>query len=92
VVEGSGLQDPGVSVTLEEAEGSLVVLCVNLDRIHLEAERNAETAERNAEAAARISQALVRIDDGFITLQAALKGLTETVDRFIRFRGGGRVA
>lgn len=56
----------------------------NLDRLEAMVERNAQAIERN-------SQAIEKLADGFILLQAAMKGLiervvglTETVDRFIR--------
>jgi hypothetical protein len=46
--------------------------------------RNSEAIARNSEAIARNSEAIAKLMDGFFLLQAALKGLTETVDRFIR--------
>ena len=49
----------------------------NLDRLEAMVERNAQQIERNA-------QAIEKLADGFMLLQAAMKGLTETVDRFIR--------
>lgn len=56
----------------------------NLDRLEAMVERNELQIERN-------SQAIEKLADGFILLQAAMKGLAErvdgltaTVDRFIR--------
>jgi len=85
-------------MTFGEMEKSLIALRDNqvvqgglLGRIELAVERNAEAIARNSEALARSSEAIAqnseaiaKLADGFILLQAAMKGLTETVDRFIR--------
>jgi hypothetical protein len=62
-----------------------------LNRVELALERNTEAIARNSEAiaqnseaSARHSEAIARLADGFLLLQSAMKGLTETVDRFIR--------
>ena len=67
----------GDSVTFEEMEKSLVGLRDNqvvqgeiLNRLELAVERN--------------SEAIAKLADGFVLLQAAMKGLAETVDRFIK--------
>jgi len=49
--------------------------------------QNSEAIAQNSEAIARNSDAIAKLADGFFLLQAALKGLTETVDRFIRGLG-----
>jgi hypothetical protein len=81
-------------MTFEEMEKSLIALRDNqvvqgeiLNRVELAVERNAEAIARNSEAIARNSEAIAKLTDGFLLLQAALKGLTETVDRFIRGLG-----
>jgi DNA anti-recombination protein RmuC len=85
-------------VTFEEMEKSLIALRDNqvvqgeiLNRVELALERNteaiarnSETIAQNSEAIARNSDAIAKLADGFLLLQAAMKGLTETVDRFIR--------
>ena len=72
-----------------------------LNRIELAVERNSEAIARNSEAIARNSEAIARnsdaiaqnsdaiakLADGFLPLQAAIKGLAETVDRFIKGLG-----
>ena len=64
-------------MTYEEMEKSLVALRDNqvvqggiLNRLELAVERN--------------SEAIAKLTDGFLLLQSALKGLAETVDRFIK--------
>ncbi len=64
-------------MTFEEMEKSLIALRDHqvvqgeiLNRVELAVERNA--------------QAIARLADGSVSLQAAVKGLAETVDRFIR--------
>jgi hypothetical protein len=81
-------------MTFEEMEKSLIALRDNqvvqgeiLNRVELAVERNAEAIARNSEAIAQNSEAIAKLADGFLVLQAALKGLTETVDRFIRGLG-----
>jgi hypothetical protein len=78
-------------VTFEEMEKSLIALRDNqvvqgeiLNRVELALERNTEAIAQNSEAIARNSDAIAKLADGFLLLQAAMKGLTETVDRFIR--------
>ena len=78
-------------MTYEEMEKSLVALRDNqvvqgevLYRLELAVERNSEATARNSEATARNSDAIAKLADGFLLLQAAMKGLAETVDRFIK--------
>jgi prophage DNA circulation protein len=78
-------------MTYEEMEKSLVALRDNqvvqgalLGRLELAVERNAEAIARNTEAIARNSEAIEKLADGFILLQAAVKGLAETVERFVK--------
>ncbi len=55
-----------------------------LGRLELVVERNTEAIAQNSEAIAQHSAAIGKLADGFILLQAAMKGLAETVERFIR--------
>jgi len=55
-----------------------------LNRLELAVERNNEAIARNSDAIARNSDAFAKLADGFLLLQAAMKGLAETVDRFIK--------
>ena len=85
-------------MTYEEMEKSLVALRDNqvvqgeiLNRLELAVERNSEAIARNSDAIARNSDAIAgnsdaiaKLADGFLLLQAAMKGLAETVDRFIK--------
>ncbi len=78
-------------MTFEEMEKSLIALRdnqvvqgENLNRVELAIERNTEAIARNSEAIARNTEAIGKLADGFAVLQAAMKGLAETVDRFIR--------
>ena len=71
-------------MTFEEMEKSLIALR-DIQVVQGEILNRVELAqERNAEAIARNSEAIAKLVDGFLLLQAAIKGLTETVDRFIR--------
>lgn len=79
------------SVTYDEMEKSLIALRDNqvvqgeiLNRLELAVERNNEAIARNSDAIARNSDAFAKLADGFLLLQAAMKGLAETVDRFIK--------
>jgi hypothetical protein len=92
------LGQAGDPVTFEEMEKSLVALRDNqvvqgeiLNRVELALERNTEAIAQNSEAIAQNSEAIARnsdaiakLADGFLLLQSAMRGLTETVERFIR--------
>ena len=72
------------SVTYEEMKKSLIALRDNqgvqgeiLNRLELAVERTSEAIVRNSDAIAKLA-------DGFLLLQGAMKGLAETVDRFIK--------
>ncbi len=78
-------------MTYEEIEKSLIALRDNqvvqgemLGRLELVVERNTEAIAQNSEAIAQNTEAIGKLTDGFMLLQAAMKGLAETVDRFIR--------
>ncbi len=78
-------------MTFEEMEKSLIFLRDHqvvqgqiLNRVEQAVERNTEAIARNTEAIARITEAIARIAYGFILLQAAMRGLAETVDHFLR--------
>ncbi len=75
-------------MTFEEFEKPLIALRDSqvvqgaaLGRLEVLVERNAEAIARNAETIARNSEAIEKLGDGFITLQAAMEGLTKIVDR-----------
>lgn len=78
-------------MTFGEMEKSLIALRDNqvvqgalLGRLEVAVERNAQAIAQNNEAIARNTEAIGKLADGSILLQAAVKGLTENVDRFIR--------
>jgi hypothetical protein len=78
-------------MTYEEMEKSLIALHDNqvvqgemLGRLELVVERNSEAIAQNTEAIARHTEAIGKLADGFILLQAAMKGLADTVERFVR--------
>jgi len=78
-------------MTFEEMEKSLIALRDNqvvqgqiLNRVEQAVERNTEAIARITEAVARNTQAITKIADGFILLQAAMKGMAETVERFVK--------
>jgi hypothetical protein len=73
-----------MTFTFEEMEKSLIALRDSqvvqgqiLNRVEQAVERNTEAIGRNTEAIAKIA-------DGFILLQAAMKGMAETMERFVR--------
>ena len=62
-----------------------------LDRLEAMVERNALQIERNSQQIERNAQAIGKLANGFILLQAAMKGMIEgidglsaTVERFVR--------
>jgi hypothetical protein len=73
-----------MTFTFEEMEKSLIALRDNQVVQGQILNRVEQAVERNTEAIARNTEAIAKIADGFILLQAAMKGMAEAVERFVK--------
>jgi hypothetical protein len=71
-------------MTFEEMQKSMKELRDNQLVQGYRGARTETNLDRLEEMAERNSQAIAKLADGMITLQAAMKGLVQTVERFIR--------